>query len=181
MNKIDYALIQLEGTLTVSFEEYIDCYFNEPIEIDCKNIGLSSLYAWRNGNKIEEISKDDSYEFCSFGYFLPFDVGLNFMKSNEDYFLFGKRKLFPIISNFKGEFLLVDISDTKSPVFILSPSLMITEPEIIFKSIDVMILSFAVCFGKNAYSFIEKKLVIDFDMESAIVQKYDNSSFWKNE
>lgn len=181
MNKVDFALIHLDSTFEVNYPNYLDNYFNIPIEIQLKNKGLSSLYAWKNGNKIEALAKNNSYEFCSFGYFVPYELAVDFMENNKDYFEIGKRKLLPIIADLKGDFLLVDTADNSSPVFIVSPSLMITEPEEIFTSLDKMLYSIAICFEKKAYTFINNNLQIDYDLEKAIFKKYDSSKFWNEE
>lgn len=180
MNKVDFSLIQLEGVLNIIDEYYMDNYFHDPIEIDVKNKELTSLYAWRNGNIVEQSMADDTYHLCSFGYFLPYQYAEELVEADKASFQLGKQSLFPIVSNLKGDYLLVDI-DRSSPVYVISPNLMIVEPQIIYKSLDVMLLSIAVCFEKKAYQFINKQLEIDFELEKEIVLKYDNSSLFWNE
>lgn len=180
MNKVDFSLIQLEGVLNIIDEGYMDNYFYDPIEIDVKNKELSSLYAWRNGNKVEQSMADETYQLCSFGYFLPYQFAKELVEADSGAFQLGKKRLFPIVSNLKGDYLLVDI-DRNSPVYIISPSLMIVEPEIIYKSLDVMLLSFSVCFEKKAYQFIDNRLAVDDELEKQIVKKYDDSSLFWNE
>ncbi len=180
MNKVDFSLIQLEGVLNIIDQYYLDNYFNDPIEIDVKNKELSSLYAWRNGNKVEQSMTEEAYHLSSFGYFLPYQYAKELVDADKESFLLGKQSLFPIVSNLKGDYLVVDI-DRNSPVYIISPSLMIVEPEIIYKSLDVMLLSFSVCFEKKAYQFIDRQLKVDDELERQIVQKYDDSSLFWNE
>lgn len=177
MQEIDFSLIQLEGILHIYYPEYLNNYFNDSTEINVgKNKGLSSLYSWKNGNKIEIISKDDSFQLCSLGYFFPYSTAISFMETDDFYLKSKKRKLFPVIGNLKGDFLLVDPNDNKSPVYIVAPSLLIVEPAIAFKSLGMMLFSFAECFDKRAYSFIKNRLEVDFEKENKIFQKFNGPS-----
>jgi hypothetical protein len=183
MKKVEFLLMQLEGFLYLSYP-YILNFFNDLPE-DASEIAdedLKLIYNWRNGSKINSVVNIGKYQFCNFGYFLPYDEAVKYQESFIEEKYFNNKNYFPFMASLGGDFLLIDKTKKKSKVFLYSPNLLVNEPIVTYDSIENFIETIYECFNKGAYKYDkETYLEIDDELERKLTLKLNrNSKFWSN-
>lgn len=182
MRKIEFLLIQITGFMFLNSPEALK-FFNSPIEefIDIPNKDLEYLYQWKNGNNLQKIKDSETYEFCSFGYFLSYEEALEYQKEFITDNYFKTKGYFPIIASLKGDFLLIDITKKNGKVYIYSPGLLINEPMEIYQSIEAFIETIYQCYYQKAYKYNQSShLEVNFELENSIALKLNpKSEYWR--
>lgn len=137
------------------------------------NHELLEFYQYCDGNNYTVNNHYNGIKFCSFGYLLTISDAIQIY--NSETFSFKQKKLFPVIADFAGDYLLVSTDKEDSCVYIYSPGLFIIEPEVIFSSLASFFNAILSCYLSNAYTISNNELIEDFDTENAILCECDLS------
>lgn len=181
MSNAAYLLLKLEKHFKITYSDLFTL-FNKGIEpeneIKCES--LKDLYKWNNGITITSETPLGKYEFCSWGYFLPYSQAKSFQDINNESGYYENKSYLPFISSLAGEELLVDISIENSAVLIYSKALLINDPIEIFTSIDHFIETVYYCFKLGAYKYDKSYyLKVDDNLETRIAKRINkNSEYW---
>lgn len=153
----------------------------EDVNVSSKTV--EELFRWRNG--IREASKEliGKYELCSHGKLMPLDEAIVHYKTFTRNSLWGEN-LFPIITNYGGDYLLIDFgrsSPNREALFLYSPNLLLTTPEIAYDNLGNFITTIIECFERGIYAFdaAEAYLAIDHEAEAILsTAKNPRSKVW---
>lgn len=135
------------------------------------NPEILDIYETNNGNEFNYLLIENLM-LCSFGNILPIDKAVELNTSNN-VLKFNEKKLFPFISSFSGEYLLINMKDPNKCIKIYSPSLFIIEPIPIFENLASFLNCILKCYEFGAYIINKNKLEVDFDKEEIIFSSYD--------
>src|SRR5690606_28834809 len=174
MKKIEFLLIQLEGFLYLEYPALYSTLLNDAMseEHHFADDSISLLYRWRNGMDITQVDKIGRYQFCSFGYFLPFLEAQAYHEQFIKEKYFDKDSYFPIVASLSGDFLLIDNSKKRSKVYLYSPGLIINDPMEVFLSTESFVQTVYECFIQKAYTYDKDfYLQINDDLEKEIALK----------
>ncbi len=171
MSAIRNLLRQLDDLLPMEFYNAEVNKYKLIKDLESNNLHNSEileLYLWRNGSRFNFDTWD--LEFCSFGYLIPNETAIRIQKE-EEFLGFKNRRLFPIICDYGGDYMLISDDHSNQFVYIYSPALFIVEPEIIFESLSTFLLSIYECYTHGAYEIVNSKLEVNMDLEDEIFRK----------
>ncbi|OSZ78176.1 hypothetical protein CAP35_07910 [Chitinophagaceae bacterium IBVUCB1] len=137
------------------------------------NKEIFELYDYCNGSNYYVDVEYKGIKFSSFGYILKVEDALQIY--NEEFLEFKQKKLFPIIADFAGDYLLISTDKENCGVYIYSPALFIIEPEIIFESFISFLSMIFTCYQLNVYTISDNQLIEDIDAESTIFNMQDKT------
>lgn len=189
MSKLEFLQFQLENTITLRFPAIMS-YIDEPLEhgiigstlsnSGIHNKDVESVFQWKNGANPERIEIFGKYQICSFGYIIPLQQAL---KIYFDLCLehLGRKNLFPIVSSYGGEYLLIDMKGpTKSgKIHLHAPSLMISESEVVYDSLIQLYSTWLKCYETGVYKLdVDGFFRVDYDKEAEIASQLNKSSIY---
>jgi hypothetical protein len=148
------------------------------------SLSISELFMWKNGIRNAAQEPVGKYDICTQGRLISLDEAI------EHFYIYTKnglwrKDLFPIISNYGGDFVLVDVNET-SPTFntllLYSPSLQLNTPQTIYDSLGSFVQTIIECFESGIYRYNEEEgfLEVDYDAEARVsLKKNPNSEWWQ--
>jgi hypothetical protein len=161
--------------------EYIDKVF---VDISLNFQKIKEIYSWRNGTSETTKPSYTKYSFHPFGNFMPIEEAVKVKKQYEDEGHW-EHNLFPIITNYDGDFLLLDI-DENSPtygfLYISSTSMLLIPPITIYDSFTSFVKSVSNCYSSKGYRYNKKtnELEVNLEYEKVFSNAINpRSEFWK--